>query len=183
MFIRNGKRFNIYASQVINGVIYPNFIDPTLRQSLAITEIADPIVPSDYSDDTYYRTEQEDSPYVVYTKKPEEQLAQVRWNKLKTIRDNLISNGGVKVGTKWFHSDTHSKLQQLSLVSLGASLPAGIQWKTMDGSFIEMTPTLAQQIFAAQVAQENAIFSTAETKKLDTSDINTGWPEVYQDVV
>lgn len=139
-------------------------------------EIPDPVRGND---ETQYTTEIDEPPYVVITDKSPEQLAQVRWNKLKAIRDNLTMNGGAKVGTNWFHSDTHSKVQQLALMMAGANLPAGIQWKTMDGSFVEMTPTLAQQIYAAQMAQEQAIFQVAETKRLDTSDVNAGWPETY----
>jgi hypothetical protein len=106
-----------------------------------------------------------------------------RWTQLKSIRDQKILNGGAKVGDKWFHSDTHSKVQQLSLLLAGENLPAGIQWKTMDGTFIEMTPTLAQQIYQAQMAQEAAIFNICELKKLDDSPVDQGWPEVYVEVV
>ena len=42
-----------------------------------LTEIPDPTPPADYSDETYYRTEQDDAPYVVFTKKSDEQLAQL----------------------------------------------------------------------------------------------------------
>jgi hypothetical protein len=49
----------------------------------------------------------------------------------------------------------------------------------MDGSFIEMTPTLAQELFAAQVQRETEIFAIAEAKSNDQSEINEGWPEVY----
>ena len=37
----------------------------------------------------------------------------------------------------------------MGLVMLGDNIPAGLQWKTMDGSFVVMTPSLAQQVFAA----------------------------------
>jgi len=76
MFIRDSKRFNIYASATIDGVTYPNFLSPELRGKLGITEIADPAPPADYSDETYYRTEQDDAPYVVFTKKSAEQIKQ-----------------------------------------------------------------------------------------------------------
>ena len=76
MFIRDSKRFNIYASATIDGVTYPNFLSPELRGQLGITEIADPAPPEDYSEETYYRTEQDDAPYVVFTKKSAEQLKQ-----------------------------------------------------------------------------------------------------------
>lgn len=76
MFIRDNKRFNIYASATIDGVTYPNFTSPELRTQLGITEIPEPQSPEDYTEDTYYRTEQDTDPYVVYEKKSQEQLEQ-----------------------------------------------------------------------------------------------------------
>lgn len=111
------------------------------------------------------------------------------WRHIQTERDRR-KHAGVLVGTKWFHSDDTSRIQQLGLVMMGASLPAGIMWKTMDGSFIEMTPTLAAQIFQAIAAKDIAIFSVAETHRAQMiasaspGDYNylTGtpaWPTVF----
>ena len=156
---------------------------PEIRAEVGVVEIADPAPPADYSDDFYYRTEQDDAPYIVYTKKPDEQIQAVRWTKIKQKRDELTDNGGVLVSGKWFHTDTKSKQQQMALTMLGASIPANLQWKTMDGSFITMTQTLAGQLFAAQIGREQAIFAHAETLKADSNaDINTGWPAHYEAV-
>ena len=76
MFVRNGTRFNVYASAVINGVTYPNFLDAGLREQLGIQEVQEPSAPEDYSEKLYYRTEQDEYPYVVYTRKSDEQIAQ-----------------------------------------------------------------------------------------------------------
>lgn len=176
MFIHNSKRFNIHASQTIDGVQYSDFTNPDVRAKLGITEIAEPTPPADYSEDTYYRTEQDDAPYVVYTKKSAEQIAAVRWEKIKQLRDELTDNGGCLVGAKWFHSDTKSKQQQMALVMLGANIPVGLQWKTMDGTFTTMTQVIASQLFAAQVGREQAIFAHAEVLRLDpNADITQGW--------
>jgi len=172
---QRANEFALYTSA--DGTRYPQ----VPRDLLEWADTATP--PVDYSEDTYSTQEIMDAPYVIFTKKSDEQIAQVRWSKLSAIRDNLMLTGGAKVGDKWYHSDTHSKVQQLALMIAGANLPAGIQWKTMDGSFIEMTPTLALQIYSAQMAQEQAIFQVAETKKTDTSDLNAGWPDTYVEVV
>lgn len=82
MFILNEKRFNIYASQEIDGVTYPDFRDPALREQLGVTEIAEPEQPEDYSEELYYRNETDEAPYVIYTKKPAEQLARIAQAKL-----------------------------------------------------------------------------------------------------
>ena len=109
------------------------------------------------------------------------------WNGIKTERDRRIQNGGYKVGSKWYHSDTFSRTQQMGLVMLGASIPANTPWKTMDGSFVTMTQTLAGQIFGTAAASDVAIFSAAETHKaaMETSSdpaaysFSTGWPAIY----
>lgn len=111
-----------------------------------------------------------------------EHLALVRWQKIKQKRDELTDNGGCLVGGKWYHTDTKSKQQQMALTMLGAAIPANLQWKTMDGSFITMTQTLAAQLFAAQITREQTIFAHAEALKADiNSDINAGWPARYED--
>lgn len=174
--IRNGKRFNIYASGVIDGVTYPNFTDRSLWPALGVSEVEEP-APQD--PDFFDRVETDDAPYVTYIQRPAEQVAAIRWEKIKQLRDSLIEHGGCLVQGKWFHTDVRSKQQQIALVMMGAGIPAGLQWKTMDGSFIAMTQALAAELFAAQAAREQAIFATAEAKRLDNSPINDGWPARY----
>jgi hypothetical protein len=41
-----------------------------------LEEVAEPSPPADYSDKLYYRTEQDEAPYVVYTRKSDVQIAQ-----------------------------------------------------------------------------------------------------------
>lgn len=114
-------------------------------------------------------------------------LVAAKWEAIKAERDRRTDQGGYKVGAKWFHSDQKSRSQQLGLVLLGASIPANLQWKTMDGSFEPMTPTLAQQILAAAAASDQAIFTAAETHKAameatsDPSayDFSGGWPKGF----
>lgn len=109
------------------------------------------------------------------------------WEAIKARRDYLIENGGYNVGTKWFHSDQKSRSQQLGLVLLGANIPANLQWKTMDGSFVTMTQQLAGQVLAAAAASDQAIFAAAEAHKaaMEASadpaayDFSTGWPKVF----
>ena len=110
-----------------------------------------------------------------------------RWLEIKALRDAKTQSGGYQVAGKWYHSDTFSRTQQLGLVMLGASIPAGLQWKTMDGSFVTMTQSLAAQVFAAAAAQDIAVFSRAEVLRAQVNassdpgsiDITTGWPATY----
>lgn len=108
------------------------------------------------------------------------------WKNIQAERDRRKS-GGVKIGENWFHSDDTSRIQQLALVMMGASMPSGIMWKTMSGSFVSMTPTLASQIFQSTAAADMAIFSKAEQLKValasssdfDAFDYITGWPPTF----
>lgn len=114
------------------------------------------------------------------------QIKAHKWDAIKAERDRRKA-GGVKVGAKWFHSDDGSRIQQMGLVMMGASIPANLQWKTMDGSFITMTQTLASQVFQAVAASDQAIFTVAEQHKatMEASadpvsyDYSTGWPKIY----
>jgi hypothetical protein len=108
------------------------------------------------------------------------------WWAIKAERDRR-KVGGVKVGEKWFHSDDASRIQQLALVMMGSSIPAGLKWKTMDGSFVDMTQTLAQQIFTAQATNDQEIFSVAEEHRVAMElsdepseyDFSAGWPAFF----
>lgn len=114
-----------------------------------------------------------------------------KWNNIKDYRNKLTQEGGYKASNKWFHSDVFSRSQQLGLVMLGNNIPAGLMWKTMDGSFVEMTPVLAQEVFQSATLQDSAIFAYAENLNqqiqnsgdpefIQAFDIKSGWPETYQ---
>lgn len=115
------------------------------------------------------------------------QAKAAKWDAIKVERDYRTENGGYKVGAKWFHSDQKSRSQQLGLMLLGASIPANLQWKTMDGSFVTMTQQLAGQVLGAAAASDQAIFAAAETHKaaMEASadpaayDFSVGWPKIY----
>ena len=110
---------------------------------------------------------------------------------IKTERDKRTQQGGYKVGAKWYHSDTFSRSQQLGLVIMGNNIPQALLWKTMDGSFVGMTPALAQGIFQSAALSDSNVFAYAETLNQqvqssdnpETVDIYSGWPECYLDVV
>src|SRR5690606_3496912 len=94
---------------------------------------------------------------------------------------------GVYVSNKWFHTDTFSRTQWLGMMMLGQNVP-GIQWKTMDGTFVTITPTLVQDVFQAISVADSAIFQNAEIHRLAMEasidpanyDFSTGWPATYQ---
>ena len=157
---------NTYESEVVlfvkNGAILPSTISTFLLD-----------VAEDYTSTTeaYIQTLQESV-----------------WTKIKAIRDEKIANGGHCVEGKWYHSDTVSRSQQTGLYLMGGNVPVGLMWKTMGGSFVEMTQTLAQKIFFSAAVQDSALFQHSEVlrQKVKESatpeqvDIGSGWPATFQ---
>jgi len=112
------------------------------------------------------------------------------WELIKAERDRRTHQGGYNFSGKWYHSDTFSRSQQLGLVIMGASIPQGLMWKTMDGSFVEMNQSIANGIFQSAALSDSAIFAFAESLNnqiLNATDpesisIYTGWPLCYLDL-
>lgn len=110
------------------------------------------------------------------------------WERIKDERDYRTQMGGSRVGNNWFHSDQASRTQQIALVILGANIPPGLLWKTMSGSFVLMTPTLAQQVFGAVVMLDQFVFKAAEIHRSRMSasstpwsyDFSNGWPLTFE---
>lgn len=109
------------------------------------------------------------------------------WSYIQGQRDSRRI-AGVYVAGNWYHSDDPSRIQQIALVMMGANMPSNIMWKTMQGTFVLMTPQLASSIFQTIIAQDTEIFAHAEYHRqsmiTSTDDPYTynymeGWPETY----
>lgn len=117
---------------------------------------------------------------------PKDTPAQV-WERIKSKRDK-VKAGGVKVGTKWFHTDDASRIQHMALNMMGAAIPANLQWKTMDGSFVTMTQALAGQVFQAVAVLDMQAFAKAEEHRIAMEasndpasyDFSAGWPASFE---
>ena len=185
MFIYQGRKVNIDQPIEKDGVRYPNLRDAGIRDMIGVEEVADPVRPNPL---TYSYAENFDGSLTI-TEKPKQQIISALWDQIKARRDSVTDTGGCKVGVTWFHTDAKSKQQQMALVILGANIPANLQWKALDGSFVTMTQTLAGQLFAAQVTREQQIFALAEqkftslanmtTSELEAFDVNAGWPTSF----
>lgn len=110
-----------------------------------------------------------------------------KWLQVQAERDRRKHAGFLVAGNR-FHSDPDSRIQQLGLVIMGANLPA-IQWKTLGGGFVTMTPALAIGIFQKTAQADTLIFAAAEAhrssinslmnyQEVDSYDFSGGWPEV-----
>lgn len=203
MFKLEGKIINVDAvvhvkvTQDINGTPHEDLVsfppgffrDAANRQAYGVIEVADPVG----KDPEFYSNATNADGTITSTAKPLPMVLDALWTKIKGKRDGLKS-GGYTTASKWFHSDADSRIQQIGLVMMGANIPAGLQWKTMDGSFVAMTQTLAGQVFAAAAAQDGALFTKAEQHHaalaamadVDTMaayDWRAGWPQVYADTI
>jgi len=78
MYIKDGKRFNPHGRVEFNGFVYEGNVlaFPDVVEALGIEEIEELKAPKDFSDATYFRTYQDIAPYVVYEKRPAEQIRQ-----------------------------------------------------------------------------------------------------------
>ena len=131
--------------------------------------------------------------WVITERTPEEAatiLARVKtvaWAKIKKERDTR-KNGGILVADKWYHSDTESRIQQIGLFIMGASVPA-VNWKTMDGSFVVMSQAIAGGIFQGTATLDGTLFAVAEAHRVameasdrpDLYDFSGGWPAKYEE--
>ena len=114
-----------------------------------------------------------------------------KWEAIMAERDRRKALG-VKVGDHWYHSDADSRIQQISLFVMGASVPP-IPWKTLTTTpspvFVTMTQTIAAGIFQNTAASDAAIFAAAETHRVameasptpETYDFTGGWPASIED--
>ena len=113
---------------------------------------------------------------------------QIIWQAIQDERTRRQA-GGVFIQSvnKWFHSDQTSRIQQLGLVMMGANMPPNINWKTMDGSYIIMSPSLAVSIFNAAATLDMTAFGVAEQHRQymmqsatpETYNFMAFWPTIY----
>lgn len=127
-----------------------------------------------------------------------------KWDAIKAERDRRKSGGfKVKVGSsnKWFHSDADSRIQHLGLKDKARDLIAGggvmtdkltilgqtVKWKTMDGSFVDVSAQVAFDIVAAAGDLDAQLFAAAEKHKASMEasadpsayDFSGGWPATF----
>lgn len=202
MFQLNGKKISIDSDLTVGegdaAITYPagSLKSVELRASLGIVEVPDPMRPDER---LYFVTENEDGSFNAEPR-PRDQVTAPVWERIKARRDQ-VKAGGVKVGTKWYHTDTESRIQHLGLLEKArAARAAGgtdatrlqvlgqdIKWKTMDGSFIYLTVKHAEDIFAAVTDLDAAAFAAAETHRVAMEasadpaayDFSVGWPATF----
>ncbi|WP_241236045.1 DUF4376 domain-containing protein [Eikenella corrodens] len=91
---------------------------------------------------------------------------------------------------KWFQTDDATRLQYLALAleSVTGGFKKPINWKTMDNSFLMLTPELLREIMQAMHDDEQADFINAEKHKAAMLksenpleyDYSGGWTANYE---
>lgn len=146
MFILNEKRINIYAPFTSDsGVTYANLTDPAIRDQLGVVELTEPAQPEDYSEDLYYRTEQDEAPYVVYTRKSDEQIAAVTLAKAKQERAQAVHE--IIVTTQAGNAfDGHEDAQnRMARALLGLGDADTMPWVLADNTVAQVTKAELQE--------------------------------------
>lgn len=97
-----------------------------------------------------------------------EQQQDEMWEQIKAKRyDNLRHGVYAKSVGKWFQTDDATRLQYLALAleSVTGGFKRPISWKTMDNSFLQLTPELLREIMQTMHDDEEADFINAEKHK------------------
>lgn len=86
IFIKDGKKVNPEAFRVdADGTNHGRRLTLDELAGIGVTPLTIYQKPDDFSDDLYYRTEQDAAPYIVYIRKSDEQLAQAKQAKVNAV--------------------------------------------------------------------------------------------------
>ena len=159
------KRINAFALYTDgNGTRYVN-APPTI-----VEWIPDPQPPEDYSEETYFRTEQDDAPYVVYTRKSDEYLLErAKERKLKQItedRNTAIAQPVTVHGLPWQADEVSQRNLSNEILTTSAGVFLTPVWR--DANNDNMTVTSIQQlvdIAAAMKLQTLTAYQTSWARK------------------
>ena len=101
---KTGKRINPYSNIEVEGVTYyGNILQfPDILSTLGIHEIEEPVVPDEYDQEFWYKQEVDESPYVIYTKKSDDQIEEIKRNRLQLQIDALERNSNLSVVVVYF---------------------------------------------------------------------------------
>ena len=115
-----------------------------------------------------------------------------KWEKIKEIRTFKMNDGVFlqSIG-KWFHTDLYSKQQIQTLVIANIiGIYKTTAWKTLDNTYVQLTPMLLLQVFGAMLENESRLFDIGKLhyESLYTSndpvdyDPASQWPTTFSDL-
>ena len=115
-----------------------------------------------------------------------------KWEEIKEYR-TFKMNDGVLIQSigKWFHTDLYSKQQIQTLVITNIiGIYKTTAWKTLDNTYVQLTPMLLLQVFGAMLEDESRLFDIGKLhyESLYTSsdpvnyDPASQWPTTFSDL-
>ena len=115
-----------------------------------------------------------------------------KWEQIKEVRTFKMGDGVFlqPIG-KWFHTDLYSKQQVQSLVVANIiGVYKTTAWKTLDNTYVQLTPVLLIQLFGAMLENESRLFDIGKLhyESLYTSndpvnyDPASQWPTTFSDL-
>ncbi|EFB4494744.1 DUF4376 domain-containing protein [Escherichia coli] len=114
--------------------------------------------------DNFYILEDDKWVYnkTLFTVALENTKAQVT-QEIKNRRDEITVDC-IIINNHHFHSDTNSRIQQLSLTKMGAEkkIPPGLMWKTKNNGLIELTNEIAAQFESVTMDHDMRLFANAQ---------------------
>ena len=121
-----------------------------------------------------------------------EKIYNEKWEKIKEIRTFKMSDGVfIQSIGKWFHTDLYSKQQIQALVVTNLiGIYKTTAWKTLDNTYVQLTPMLLLQVFGAMLENESRLFDIGKLhyESLYTSsdpvnyDPASQWPTTFSDL-
>ena len=121
-----------------------------------------------------------------------EKIYEEKWEQIKEIRTFKMNDGVLlqSIG-KWFHTDPDSKQQIHAMVTANViGLYKTTAWKTLDNTYVQLTPLLLLQVFGAMLVNEEQLFGIGKLhyEKLYASndpvnyDVTNMWPSTFSDL-
>ena len=115
-----------------------------------------------------------------------------KWEQIKEIRTFKMNDGVLlqSIG-KWFHTDLDSKQQIHAMVTANViGLYKTTAWKTLDNTYVQLSPLLLLQVFGAMLENESRLFGIGKLhyESLYTSndpvnyDPTSQWPTTFSDL-
>ena len=121
-----------------------------------------------------------------------EKIYEKKWDQIKAVRTFKMNDGVLlqSIG-KWFHTDPDSKQQIHAMVTANViGMYKTTAWKTLDNTYVQLTPLLLLQVFGAILENEARLFEIGKLHydMLHTSqdpanyDPTSQWPTTFSDL-
>lgn len=137
MFIDKETKLRVNINAPYKG--HSSLVDFKVREAVGVIEIPEPLAPEDFDAELYYVQEIDQSPYTLYTRKSDEQIAANQLHKAKNLRKQAVDSIIVTTSSgKQFdgHEDAQNRMSRtLNLIQEGEVT----EWVLADNSIALVT--------------------------------------------